>query len=151
MASFISTIISPSLYKAEITGQNCNAGARMQKAPAVSQDDVTLLLQTWSEGDETALDKLTPLVYAHAIRITQELERLCGTQPKRDPEPGSSDYIAQERQGKIKTAYASNRNRTRLAVRTLRSPSRCVKVRSGGLPQARFEESSSPGRLPASF
>jgi len=32
--------------------------------------EVTELLQDWSEGDETALDKLTPLVYAEWLKRT---------------------------------------------------------------------------------
>jgi RNA polymerase sigma-70 factor (ECF subfamily) len=33
------------------------------------QGDVTRLLQRWHEGDETALAKLTPLVYAELVRL----------------------------------------------------------------------------------
>ncbi len=34
-----------------------------------SQHDVTELLRAWSEGDEGALEKLTPLVYDHLHRV----------------------------------------------------------------------------------
>lgn len=34
--------------------------------------DVTLLLQAWSEGEEAALDKLAPLVYAELSRLARK-------------------------------------------------------------------------------
>ena len=37
----------------------------------VSQHDVTLLLQAWSEGDESALEKLSPLIYAELHRLAR--------------------------------------------------------------------------------
>src|SRR5579864_7530733 len=43
---------------------------------------VTMLLQAWSAGDQTALEKLTPLVY-------KELHRLAGRYMKRE-RPGHS-------------------------------------------------------------
>lgn len=35
----------------------------------ISRDDVTELLQAWSEGDERALEKLTPFVYRELYRL----------------------------------------------------------------------------------
>src|SRR5438128_2288505 len=37
----------------------------------VSRHDVTLLLQAWSEGDESALEKLAPLIYAELHRLAR--------------------------------------------------------------------------------
>jgi len=39
--------------------------------PAVSRHDVTILLKAWSDGDESALHKLTPLVYAELHRLAR--------------------------------------------------------------------------------
>jgi RNA polymerase sigma factor (TIGR02999 family) len=39
--------------------------------PSDSQHDVTVLLQAWSDGDELALEKLTPLVYAELHRLAR--------------------------------------------------------------------------------
>jgi RNA polymerase sigma-70 factor (ECF subfamily) len=39
--------------------------------PAVSRNDVTLLLKAWSDGEQSALDKLTPLVYAELYRLAR--------------------------------------------------------------------------------
>ncbi len=33
--------------------------------------DITLLLHAWNEGDRTALDKLSPIVYAELRRLAQ--------------------------------------------------------------------------------
>jgi RNA polymerase sigma factor (TIGR02999 family) len=52
-----------------------------------SPDDITRLLRAWSEGDEEALEKLTPLVY-------RELYRL------------AARYMGQERQGHTLQATA---------------------------------------------
>jgi RNA polymerase sigma factor (TIGR02999 family) len=39
--------------------------------PGDSQHDVTVLLQAWSDGDESALERLTPLVYAELHRLAR--------------------------------------------------------------------------------
>src|SRR2546425_4402860 len=36
---------------------------------AIFSDDITQLLRAWSEGDESALEKLTPLVYREMYRL----------------------------------------------------------------------------------
>ena len=59
----------------------------MQKVPAVSQHDVTLLLQAWSEGDETALEKLTPLVCAELHRLARGY--MAGERQKQTLETGA--------------------------------------------------------------
>jgi RNA polymerase sigma factor (TIGR02999 family) len=38
-----------------------------------STHEVTLLLKAWSDGEQAALDKLTPLVYAELRRLAQRL------------------------------------------------------------------------------
>ncbi len=38
---------------------------------APSQQDITHLLQAWSEGDEAALESLTPLVYEELHRLAR--------------------------------------------------------------------------------
>jgi RNA polymerase sigma-70 factor (ECF subfamily) len=53
----------------------------------ISPDDITQLLQAWSEGDDGALEKLTPLVY-------RELYRLAGC------------YMGREREGHTLQATA---------------------------------------------
>ena len=40
-------------------------------AEASPEGDVSLLLRAWSEGDQSALDKLTPIVYAELRRLAQ--------------------------------------------------------------------------------
>jgi RNA polymerase sigma-70 factor, ECF subfamily len=47
-----------------------------------AQGDITMLLKAWSEGDQTALEKLTPIVY-------KELHRLAGRYMKGE-RPGHS-------------------------------------------------------------
>lgn len=54
---------------------------------AISPDEITQLLRAWCEGDESALEKLTPLVY-------RELYRLAGR------------YMQRERQGHTLQATA---------------------------------------------
>jgi len=54
---------------------------------AISPDEITQLLRAWCEGDESALEKLTPLVY-------RELYRLAGR------------YMQKERQGHTLQATA---------------------------------------------
>lgn len=39
---------------------------------AVASDQVTRLLKKWSEGDETALERLTPLVYEELHRLAHQ-------------------------------------------------------------------------------
>jgi RNA polymerase sigma factor (TIGR02999 family) len=41
-----------------------------------SQGDVTLLLKAWREGDQTALERLTPLVYDDLRKIARRFIRL---------------------------------------------------------------------------
>jgi|SRR6516225_902071 len=53
----------------------------------ISTEDITRLLRAWSEGDESALEKLTPLVY-------RELHRLAGR------------YMGREREGHTLQATA---------------------------------------------
>jgi RNA polymerase sigma factor (TIGR02999 family) len=43
----------------------------MHSVPAPSRHDVTVLLKAWSNGEESALDKLTPLVYAELHRLAR--------------------------------------------------------------------------------
>ena len=57
--------------KVKITSQNENPDASWHSVPAVSRHDVTLLLKAWSDGEESALDKLTPLVYAELHRLAR--------------------------------------------------------------------------------
>ena len=45
-------------------GPNTNA-----TADAAEREDVTSLLMAWSEGDEQALDKLTPIVYSELHQL----------------------------------------------------------------------------------
>jgi RNA polymerase sigma-70 factor, ECF subfamily len=40
--------------------------------PAVSRHDVTTLLKAWSDGEQSALQKLTPLVYAELHRLARK-------------------------------------------------------------------------------
>lgn len=40
--------------------------------PTPSRHDVTLLLQAWSDGEEFALEELTPLVYAELRRLARK-------------------------------------------------------------------------------
>ena len=47
---------------------------------APSTHDVTELLQAWSAGDEEALEKLTPLVYAEIHRAAQRY--MAGERPE---------------------------------------------------------------------
>ena len=59
--------------------------ARMEKEAQSSRPpggDITLLLRAWSEGDQSALEKLTPIVY-------HELHRLAGRYMRRE-RPGHS-------------------------------------------------------------
>jgi len=51
-------------------------------APEAAQGDITGLLKAWTEGDQTALEKLTPIVY-------KELHRLAGRYMKGE-RPGHS-------------------------------------------------------------
>jgi RNA polymerase sigma-70 factor (ECF subfamily) len=53
----------------------------------ISPDDITQLLRAWSDGDDEALERLTPLVY-------QELHRLAG------------HYMGREREGHMLQATA---------------------------------------------
>src|SRR6516225_4268797 len=53
----------------------------------ISTEDITRLLRAWNEGDESALEKLTPLVY-------RELHRLAGR------------YMGRERGGHVLQATA---------------------------------------------
>jgi RNA polymerase sigma-70 factor (ECF subfamily) len=39
--------------------------------PAISRHDVTVLLKAWSDGEESALEKLTPLIYAELHRLAR--------------------------------------------------------------------------------
>jgi RNA polymerase sigma-70 factor, ECF subfamily len=43
--------------------------------PTPSPQDVTQLLLAWSQGDQTALDKLTPLVYKELYRLARRYMR----------------------------------------------------------------------------
>lgn len=52
-------------YKAETAGENCYDAVRLMDA----EHDVTLLLKAWSDGEQTALDRLAPLVYAELGRL----------------------------------------------------------------------------------
>ena len=50
----------------------------MSKPPLPNQHEITKLLEQWSDGNQTALDKLYPLVY-------EELRRLARSYMKREP------------------------------------------------------------------
>jgi RNA polymerase sigma-70 factor, ECF subfamily len=50
----------------------------MSKPPLPNQHEITELLEQWSDGNQTALDKLYPLVY-------EELRRLARSYMKREP------------------------------------------------------------------
>jgi len=50
----------------------------MTKAPLLKQHEITELLEQWSGGNQTALDRLYPLVY-------EELRRLARSYMKREP------------------------------------------------------------------
>src|SRR5579864_1611762 len=54
----------------------------MQSSDEPAKGDVSLLLRAWSNGDRTALDKLTPIVY-------DELRRLARSYMNRE-RPGNS-------------------------------------------------------------
>src|SRR5438270_1224898 len=40
-----------------------------------AEDDISTLLRAWSEGDQSALEKLTPLVYAELHRLARSYMR----------------------------------------------------------------------------
>jgi RNA polymerase sigma-70 factor, ECF subfamily len=42
-----------------------------EKQPPSESPDVTILLKAWSEGDKSALDKLTPLIYDELKRLAR--------------------------------------------------------------------------------
>jgi RNA polymerase sigma-70 factor (ECF subfamily) len=42
-----------------------------EKRPPSESPDVTILLQAWSEGDQSALEKLTPLIYDELKRLAR--------------------------------------------------------------------------------
>ena len=46
--------------------------ARMKPLMAIESDRVTVLLRKWSEGDESALEQLTPLVYDELHRLAHQ-------------------------------------------------------------------------------
>ena len=46
--------------------------ARSEPLMTVAPDNVTLLLRKWSEGDESALEQLTPLVYDELHRLAHQ-------------------------------------------------------------------------------
>lgn len=46
--------------------------ARRKPLMTISADNVTLLLQKWSEGDDSALEQLTPLVYDELHRLAHQ-------------------------------------------------------------------------------
>ena len=46
-------------------------GNMSRNVTTASPHDVTLLLQAWSEGDESALEKLAPLIYAELHRLAR--------------------------------------------------------------------------------
>lgn len=48
-------------------------GGRLVTNPAITppQDDVSTLLRAWTDGDQSALDKLTPIVYAELRRLAR--------------------------------------------------------------------------------
>src|SRR5882672_2789650 len=51
--------------------ENCHRGKIHALVNASSTDGITELLQAWNRGDEKALEKLTPLVYAELHRAAK--------------------------------------------------------------------------------
>jgi len=47
------------------------SGMPDETKPPSKSPDVTMLLQAWSEGDQSALDKLTPLIYDELKRLAR--------------------------------------------------------------------------------
>ena len=74
----------------------------------VSRNEVTLLLKAWSEGDESVLEKLTPLIYAELYRLARRsMQR---ERPDHTLETGALRNEAYLRLVQWKSARWQNRN-----------------------------------------
>src|SRR5690349_17055388 len=66
------------IWRNKFRGQRYNLGTYWGGASAVNSQDqakVSILLRAWSEGDQAALDQLTPIVYDQLRRLARHYLR----------------------------------------------------------------------------